>query len=173
MSIKLERTTASTATIIPSARRGRDQIAESREPDSGLSEPRKARGGRGSAQRTCSRQNPLCDRSRVPIRFSAPKTHALVSQWNQYAIVYASSFRSSNLSSVGHRMHFPRRRYYSHFSSRVMKIAATFSPGVFRFKRNVASWTHGTVALLAVCPLVVPGRGEDWRHRLRAPRLNI
>src|SRR5450755_2400006 len=51
-----------------------------------------------------------------------------------------------------------------HFSSRVMKVAACFSPGVFRSKRNVASWTHGTVALRAVCPLVVRGRGEDWRH---------
>src|ERR1019366_3967620 len=86
-----------TAEIISSVAEKAVCWCDGREPDSGLSEPRKARGGRGSGQRTCSRQSLLCDRSRVPIRFSAPKTHALVSQWNQYAVVYASSFRSSNL----------------------------------------------------------------------------
>ena len=84
-----------------------------------LSEPRKPQARCGTEQRTCCRQSPLRDRLRVPIRFSAPETRALVSQWNQCAIVYASSFRPSNPSTVCPRKSFPRRRHYYHFSSRV------------------------------------------------------
>jgi len=43
-------------------------------------------------------------------------------------------------SSVCARARFPRRRYYSHFSSRVMKIVASYSLGV----------SHLSTSLLAV-----------------------